>query len=157
MRERHNGGRGWQSGWRIGLAVLALLLAELPNGFQVGAAAAADASNATDWTAVRAKPATAALAIASGNGARHPNAGVGFPVVGGGRKADGTIRNVTVSTEVRLGVKTGGGSLGGTLTGTIAAGTGRVVITGATYTKAEGGVALTVTRTSGDALAPGNC
>ena len=156
MRERHNGGRGWQSGWRIGLAVLALLLAELPNGFQVGAAAAADASNATDWTAVRAKPTTAALTIASVNGGAHPIAGVGFPVVVEARNADGTIRNVTVSTEVRLGVKTGGGSLGGTLTGTIAAGTGRVVITGATYTKAEGGVALTVTRISGDALAPGN-
>ena len=106
-----------------------------------------------------AKPATgptATLTIASVNGGAHPIAGVGFSVVVEVRGADGTIRNVTDATGVRLNLKTGGGSLGGTLIGTIPAGTGRAVINGATYTKAESGVVLTVTRTSGDTLSSGD-
>jgi hypothetical protein len=46
--------------------------------------------------------------------------------------------------------------LGGTLTGTISAGTSQVTISGATYTKAESGIIITATRSSGDVLAPGD-
>src|SRR5262249_42715300 len=48
------------------------------------------------------------------------------------------------------------GTLGGTLTGTISAGTSTLTISGVTYTKAESGVILTATRTSGDSLSSGN-
>lgn len=132
----------------------------LPDGFQVGSAPSANASNATYyWMAFHAglvAAPTAALAITSVNAGAHPIAGVGFPVVVEARNADGTIRNVAAATGVRLSLKTGSGSLGGTLTGTIPAGASQVVISGVTYTKAEGGVVLTVARTSGDALAPGD-
>ena len=70
--------------------------------------------------------------------------------------AGGIPRNVTNATGVSLTLKTGTGTLGGTLTGTIAAGTNQVTISGVTYTKAESGVVITATRTSGDTLTAGD-
>ena len=55
-----------------------------------------------------------------------------------------------------MSVKTGTGTLGGTLNGTILAGTSQVTIGLATYTKAESGVVLTAARTSGDTLIAGD-
>jgi hypothetical protein len=63
---------------------------------------------------------------------------------------------VVSATGISLSLKTGTGTLGGTLTGTIAAGTNQVTITGVTYTKGESGVVLTATRTSGDNLTAGD-
>ena len=48
-----------------------------------------------------------------------------------------------------LGVASGTGSLGGTVTGTIAAGASSTTINGARYSIAQGGVSLTATQTSG--------
>jgi hypothetical protein len=71
------------------------------------------------------------------------------------RDAAGVSRSVASATEVRLSLGTGSGLLAGTLTGTIPAGASQAVISGVTYTRAEGGVALTATATTGDALTPG--
>lgn len=104
----------------------------------------------------KAAPATVPvrLAITSVNSGANPSAGAGFPVVVQAQDNTGTPRNVTANTGIALSLKTGTGSLDGTLTGTIPAGDNQVTINGATYTKAESGVIITATRTSGDILSP---
>ncbi len=79
-------------------------------------------------------------------------AGSAFDVVVNAVDTVGTATNVTQDTGVTLSLKTGTGSLGGTVSGTITSGTSTVTISGATYDKAETGVVLTATRTSGDSL-----
>jgi hypothetical protein len=63
---------------------------------------------------------------------------------------------VTAATGVSLSRRTGTGTLGGTLTGTIAANTNQVTISGTTYTKAESGIVLTATRSTGQTLTAGD-
>lgn len=65
-------------------------------------------------------------------------------------------QNVTSATAFSVSLNSGTGSLGGTLTGTIPAGSNSVTVSGLTYNKEENGVILTVTRTSGDVLTAGN-
>jgi hypothetical protein len=96
------------------------------------------------------------LAIISVNGGVNPTAGTAFSVVVQSQDGNGNALNVVTATGVTLSLNTGTGTLGGTLTGTILAGSSAVTISGVTYTKAEAGVVLTATRTSGDTLAPGN-
>jgi hypothetical protein len=96
------------------------------------------------------------LAITSVNGGSNPTAGTGFSVVVQAQDASGNAANVVLATGVTLSRNTGTGTLGGTLTGTISAGSSSVTISGVTYTKAESGVILTATRTSGDVLTAGN-
>ena len=96
------------------------------------------------------------LAITSLNGGSNPTAGTGFSVVVQSQNGAGTAANVVSNTAISLSLNTGNGILGGTLTGTIPAGTNSVTISGVTYTKAESGVVLTATRTSGDTLTAGN-
>jgi hypothetical protein len=140
MRDRVKG--RWSSGGTIWLALSAALLIHT-----AGAQLAVGMPMA---------PSTAALAIPSVNGGAHPIAGIGFFVVVEARAADGTTRNVMSTTHVRLCLKTGTGSLGGTLTGTIPAGASQVVISGVTYTTAESGVVVTAVTTSGDELTSGD-
>ena len=64
--------------------------------------------------------------------------------------------NVAANTGVSLCLKTGTGTLSGTLTGTILSFSGSVTISGVTYSKAESGVVLTATRRSGDNLTAGD-
>ena len=89
------------------------------------------------------------------NGGSNPTAGIGFSVVVQSQDAFGNPSNVTASTGFSLSRATGTGTLGGTLTGTIAAGTSQVTVSGVTYTKAESGVSITATRTSGDNVTVG--
>lgn len=96
------------------------------------------------------------LAITSINGGVTPIAGTGFSVVVQAQGAGGTLINVVTDTTVILSRTSGTGTLGGTLTGTILAGNNSVTISGVTYTKAESGVVLTATRTTGDSLMAGN-
>ena len=96
------------------------------------------------------------LAVTSVNDGSNPTAGTGFSVVIQAQNSHGNATNVAVDTAVSLSRYSGTGTLGGTLTGTIAAGTGSMTISGVTYTKAESGVSLTVTRTSGDILSAGH-
>ena len=119
------------------------------------AALLADAAGARLAVAMPA-PSAAALAIPSVNGGAHPIVGIGFIIVVEARAADGTSRHVTSPTHVRLCLKTGTGLLGGTLTGTIPAGTTQVVIHGVTYTNAERGIVVTAVPTSGDELTSGD-
>ena len=96
------------------------------------------------------------LAISSVNGGTSPFATTPFSVTVQSLNGSNSLVNVTNDTAVTLSVATGTGSLGGTYTGTITAGTNNVVISGVTYSKAENGVVLTATRTSGDTMDPGN-
>ena len=88
------------------------------------------------------------------NGGSSPTAGVAFPVVLDAQDAYGNASNVSASTGVTLSLNTGTGTLGGTLSGSIAAGQSQATITGVTYSKAEAGVKVTATRTGGDTLSP---
>ncbi len=96
------------------------------------------------------------LAVTSVNGGSSPAVGAAFNVVVQSQDNGGIPQNVKSNTAVSLSLNTGTGALGGTLTGTIPAGTNFVTISGVTYSKAESGVSLTATRTSGDNLTPGS-
>jgi hypothetical protein len=96
------------------------------------------------------------LAVTSVNGGSSPTVGTPFNVVIQALDDGGNPQNVRSNTAVSLSLNTGTGALGGTLAGTILAGTDSVTISGITYTKAESGVSLTVTRTSGDNLTASN-
>jgi len=96
------------------------------------------------------------LAIPTVNGGSNLYAGTAFSVVVQSIDANGSPQPVIATTAVRLSVKTGTGSLGGSVNGSITSGTSSATITGITYSKAETGVALTATRTSGDNLTPAN-
>ena len=96
------------------------------------------------------------LAVTSVNGGTNPTFGTAFSVVVQSQNTAGTPTNVVANTSVTPSVKTGTGTLGGTVTGTITAGTNSVTISGVTYSKAENGVVLTATRTSGDTLTAGD-
>ena len=96
------------------------------------------------------------LAITSVNGGFNPTYGTAFSVVVQAQDVNGNAANVLANTVVTLSVNTGTGTLGGTLTGTITAGNSSVTISSVTYSKAESGIVLTATRTSGDSLAAGN-
>ena len=96
------------------------------------------------------------LDVTAVNGGANPIAGTGFAVVVQAEDAFGNPSNVGSNTGVSLSLNTGTGVLGGTLTGTIASGSNLLTISGVTYTRAEAGVILTVTRTSGASLAAGN-
>jgi hypothetical protein len=66
--------------------------------------------------------------------------------------ASGAPKNVTTATTVALALNTGTGLLGGTLTGTIPAGSNTVTFTGVTYNTAQPGVSIRATATSGMVL-----
>ncbi len=96
------------------------------------------------------------LAITTVNGGSSPVATAGFSVVVQAQDANGASRLASANTAVSLSLNTGSGPLGGTLTGTIPAGSTSVTISGVTYGTAESGVVLTATRTSGDLLTAGD-
>ncbi len=62
------------------------------------------------------------------------------------------VRSVTQATTVQLSVFSGSGTLSGTLTGTIAAGSNTATLSGLTYSVAEQNVKVQVARTAGDVL-----
>ena len=83
-------------------------------------------------------------------------AGTGFSVTITAIDAGGSPVNLTSDALITLTLATGTGTLGGTLTGTILSGTNSIVISGVTYSKAETGVSITATQTTGTpALTPG--
>ncbi len=100
--------------------------------------------------------APAKLVVTTVNGGVNPRAGVGFSLVVQAQTASGVAANVTGSTGVSLSLKSGVGTLGGTLSGTIAASTNQVTIMEISYTKAESGVIITATPSGGDTLSGGD-
>jgi hypothetical protein len=96
------------------------------------------------------------LAITSVNGGVPPLVSTAFSVVIQAQDANGFAASVVSNTAVSLSLNAGTGALGGTLSGTLNAGTNILTVSGVTYSKAESGVVITATRTSGDSLASGN-
>ncbi|GEM_PF-1910228 len=96
------------------------------------------------------------LAITSVNGGSSPTINVPFNVTVTAVDNSNFPQNVIANTDVTLSLNTGTGAFGGTLTGSILAGTSSVIITGVTYNTAEAGVSLTASRTAGDVLTSGN-
>ena len=95
------------------------------------------------------------LAITSINGGSSPIYGNSFSVVVQSQNASSSATNVAAATGFTFSVATGDGTLTGTVSGTILAGQSSATVTGVTYSKAQDGVSLTATRTSGDTLTPG--
>ena len=92
------------------------------------------------------------LAVIGINGGVNPSTNTSFGVTVEVRDANGAPAAVGVDTDVTISLATGTGVLSGTLTGTITAGSGSLVITGVIYNVAEGGVTVTATATSGQSL-----
>lgn len=108
-----------------------------------------------DDVVVTATTTPAKLAITNIN-PPSPTQGVGFSVTVESHDNSNTPQNVVSNTDVTLSLNTGTGALGGTLTGTILAGTSSVVISGVTYNTVENGVIITATSTAGDNLTADN-
>lgn len=84
-----------------------------------------------------------------------PSANTPFSVTVRAEDNDGIPRNVTQSTTVTLSVAAGSGSLTGTVSGVIAAGTNTVTISSVRYSVAESAVRLRARATSGMNLSDG--
>ncbi len=78
-----------------------------------------------------------------------------FTVTVYAQDVNGVDTKANLATTFALSVKSGTGTLGGAVTGTIPAGQSSVTIT-SSYSKAESGVALTATRTAGDSVSAGD-
>jgi len=101
-------------------------------------------------------PGPTKLAVTNVNGGVDPFVDTPFDVIVQSQDDDSNPQNVISETQISLSLNTGSGTLGGTITGTIAAGSNQATISGVTYDTVETGVSITVTRTSGDVLTPGN-
>jgi len=95
------------------------------------------------------------LAVISVNNGVSPSTHTPFSVVVQAQDANNLPANVTQNTTIQLSRATGSGTLGGTLTATINAGSHTVTLNAVTYNIAEAGVSITATRTSGMTLSPG--
>ncbi|HEY1038941.1 MAG TPA: hypothetical protein VGF30_06020, partial [Bacteroidia bacterium] len=84
-----------------------------------------------------------------------PSAGNGFNVTVVSRDGSNLAANVSANTGFSLITNGMAGSIGGTTTGTITAGTNSVVVSGVTLSSAGTGVTLTAQRSSGDNLSDG--
>jgi hypothetical protein len=83
-----------------------------------------------------------------------PTATQAFSVTVQAQNAGNTPTNVTAATAFTLS-NSGGGTIGGTITGTIPAGQNTFTVSGVTLSAAGTGVTITATRTSGDNLTAG--
>ncbi|MFM7731137.1 MAG: hypothetical protein ACKO6L_08870, partial [Flavobacteriales bacterium] len=95
------------------------------------------------------------IAVTAINGGSNPSANTPFTVSFETRDANGAAASVGIDTDFAITIGAGTGALGGTLTGTIQAGSGTLTISGVTYNTAESGVALTVSASAGQSLTAG--
>jgi hypothetical protein len=109
-----------------------------------------------DITLTGTPKAAANLIVATINGGVPPVVNAPFTVDVQVQDGSGSAANVLDDTDIRLSVDTGTGTLGGTLTGTIPAGTSALQISNLTYDVSESGVSISASRTSGDNLASGS-
>ena len=85
-----------------------------------------------------------------------PYAGsTGFSVTVQSQDGTGTLANAVANTSFTLSTNGNAGTIGGTVTGTILAGTSSITVTGVTLSTPGTGATVTATRTSGDALTAG--
>lgn len=85
-----------------------------------------------------------------------PSQNTAFGLVVRSTDALGAAKNVTSATTVQLSLNTGTGTLGGTLTGTIAAGQNSLTFSNVTYNVAEAGVSIRASSTAGMVLTLSN-
>jgi hypothetical protein len=116
--------------------------------------AGAAPSNTQTFSVINANAPTT-LAITAINAGNHVVEGIPFSVTVQAQDGSGTPANVIANTSFSLSKVLGSGSLRGTLTGTIVAGSTTVTVSNLTYTAAESGVAITAARTDGDNLTAG--
>ena len=95
------------------------------------------------------------LIISSVNSGSSPSVLEPFDLTVNSVDNSDVAQNVAANTDVTLSITTGSGTIGGTVTGIIPAGSNSVSISGITYNTAEGGVSIKAKRTSGDALSDG--
>jgi predicted RecA/RadA family phage recombinase len=95
------------------------------------------------------------LAVTSINSGSSVTYGTSFSVTVQSQDAGSVARNVVANTAFALSLASGTGALSGTVTGTITAGTSSVTVSGVLYNRAQSGVSITATRTSGDSLTAG--
>src|SRR5262249_1350378 len=98
------------------------------------------------------------LAITQVNGGTSPTYGRGCTLAVQAQDSLGIAANVTSSTSISLSVKTGSGAISGApmTNTTITAGSSSTTVGGVLYNRAESGIVLTASRTSGDALTAGD-
>ena len=118
------------------------------------ASAAANPRNSGTASNVCSSGAPTQLVITSVNPV-SPSAGVGFSVTVQSQDGSNAPQNVVANTVFLLSTNGNAGSIGGTITGTINAGSSSVVISGVTLATAGTNVNVTATRTSGDVLTAG--
>jgi hypothetical protein len=116
--------------------------ASTDNGLSIG-------GSVTVSTGVASKLAITSISPAS------PSQFNNFSVTVQSQDVSNALSNVVANTSFVLSVATGTGSLGGTITGTILAGTNSITLNSVTYNTVESGVSLTATQTAGDPLTPG--
>jgi protocatechuate 3,4-dioxygenase beta subunit len=138
-----------------GVASVSATANGITGGYSVTATVAGVVTPAT-FSLTNTSPVPTKLVITSVNGGVNPTVATAFSVVVQAQDATNTPENVLASTAVTLSLNTGTGTLGGTLTCSIAAGSSTCTVVGVTYSKVETGVVITATRTSGDALDPAN-
>lgn len=95
------------------------------------------------------------LAIISVNGGVDPLQNAAFSVVVQAQDGFGSPQNVGINTTVSLSVFSGFGSLSGTTSGVITAGTNTVTITGVVYNPDDFGIQLQADATAGETLTAG--
>ena len=96
------------------------------------------------------------LSVPIVNGGSSPTPGLPFNVVVQALDCASAVRNVTLATTVSLSVANGVGTLGGSSSCSIPAGSSSCIVTLVTYSVPDIGVVLAATRTAGDNLGPGN-
>jgi len=84
-----------------------------------------------------------------------PGAGYPFSVTVQSQDAFNAPTNVVTNTSFTLSTNGNAGAIGGTITGTIVAGTNSIVVSGVTLASAGTGATVTATQTSGDPLTAG--
>jgi hypothetical protein len=98
----------------------------------------------------------AQIIVTDVNGAINPTQNAPFTLTIETRDALDIPQSVTSNTDFQITLSSGTGVLGGTLTGTILAGSSSFTFTGITYNVAEGNVILDVSVTAGPPLATGS-
>jgi len=124
----------------------------------VDASAVYNLSTATDnpnSTTTLAPSAATQLVVLSVNGGNSPIQGVPFSVVVESQDNANAPQVVNANTTVTLSLFNGFGTLAGTLSGVMLAGTSQVTITGVTYDASETGVEIEAQTTAGETLASG--
>ena len=96
------------------------------------------------------------LVVTSINGGNNVIENTAFSITVQAQDGSNVPQNVIANTNVQISLNTGSGTLTGTTTGTLIAGTNSITISGLLYDTPEIGVVLDAARTSGDVLTTGS-